>query len=77
MIYVAEMLKDQQEGVDKIEEHTTAAAAQSQQGVDELREASNYMSKARKKICLIAVVITIIVVGLVVFFGLWFGIFKK
>jgi len=74
---IASMLKEQQEGVNQIEDDTNSAVVNTEAGVNDLKAASESSSSYRSKLCCLALIITLIVAALILFFGIWLGVIKK
>jgi t-SNARE complex subunit (syntaxin) len=74
---VAELVKEQGETITTIEDETLKAAHNVEEGVGQLRKASEYQKSSRSKLCCLALIATAIVAAVAVFCGVYFGVIKK
>jgi len=73
---IATMIKEQGEMVNTIEDNTFKASAAVEDGVGQLRKASEYQQSSRKKLCCLLLIVVLILAGIGGFLGIYFGVLR-
>jgi len=74
---IATMIKEQGDMVNTIEDNTFKASNAVEDGVGQLRKASEYQQSSRKKLCCLLLIVVLILAVIGGFIGIYFGAFKK
>jgi len=74
---IATMIKEQGDMVNTIEDNTFKASNAVEDGVQQLRKASEYQQSSRKKLCCLLLIVVLILAAIGAFIGIYFGAFHK
>eukprot|EP01117_Protostelium_nocturnum_P002071 TRINITY_DN12712_c0_g1_i1.p1 TRINITY_DN12712_c0_g1~~TRINITY_DN12712_c0_g1_i1.p1 ORF type:complete len:270 (-),score=52.92 TRINITY_DN12712_c0_g1_i1:40-849(-) len=76
-IDVARIIDEQGHMITTIEDNTFHAANNTEEGTNQLRQASTYQRSSRSKLCCLLLILVLVLAALGLFAGLWLGVFKK